>query len=199
MSLKLFDLKQHINDYIPLNEQEAQDQKVILQFMDQFENVLERSNEYAHITSSAFIVNENCNKALMIHHNIMKKWAWTGGHADGDSDLLAVALKEAKEETGVINIKPLTNQIASIDILPVRCHEKKNHYINTHLHLSIAYLLECDENQSLHICQDENSGVEWVDFDKINDEHFCEYDVYLYTKLINKAKLLKGKEVDYGD
>ena len=143
------------------------------------------------MTSSGFIVNPTFDKVLMIHHNIMKKWAWTGGHADGESDLLAVALKEAKEETGVKEIQPLSQQIASLDILSVSSHMKNNKYVNTHLHLSIAYLLICDENQSLKVCENENSGVAWIDMHKINPEHFSQHDVYLYQKLINKIQKYK--------
>jgi len=59
-----------------------------------------RDNEIAHITSSGFILNKSLDKALLIHHNIRNVWAWTGGHADGNSNLLEVAIQEAVEETG---------------------------------------------------------------------------------------------------
>ena len=57
------------------------------------DDVLVRDNEIAHITSSGFIVNKLRTKVLMIHHNIYNSWGWTGGHADGDEDLLYVAMK----------------------------------------------------------------------------------------------------------
>ena len=53
----------------------------------------------------------------MIHHNIYNSWGWTGGHADGDSDLIKVSIKEAKEETGIKEARPNNNDICSIDIL----------------------------------------------------------------------------------
>ena len=62
------------------------------------------------MTASGFIVNEARNKTLMVHHNIYNSWSWTGGHADGDSDLLAVALREAREETGIVNVTPLSRE-----------------------------------------------------------------------------------------
>ena len=184
--------KDDIKNYQPINEQEIQDQKVIIQLIEQSPHILTRDNYVAHITSSGFIMNPTLTKVLMIHHNIMKKWAWTGGHADGESDLLAVALKEAREETGVKVIQPLSSQIASLDILPVSSHFKNGCYVNTHLHLSVAYLLICDENQPLKICEKENSGVEWIDIDMINHQYFSEHDVYLYHKLIDRAQ----KEVE---
>ena len=89
------------------------------------DNILTRENAFAHLTSSGFILNENKDKVLMIYHNLYNSWAWTGGHADGEDDLLEVAIKEAKEETGVVNIHPLSTQIMSLDILPVWGHMKK--------------------------------------------------------------------------
>lgn len=181
--------KESIKNYRPINEQEAKDQEVILTYIDYFpENILKRDNAIAHITSSGFIMNTSFDKVLMIHHNILKKWAWTGGHADGENDLLKVALKEAMEETGVTNIQPLFHDIASLDILPVPSHQKRGKYVNTHLHLSVAYILICDEKQILKVCPDENTGVEWLSIEEINANHFDAYDCYLYQKLIHKAK-----------
>lgn len=183
-----------IEDYHPINEQERQDQKVILDYIRQFgKKVLLRDNEIAHITSSGFIMNQSLDKVLLVHHNIRKVWSWTGGHADGDEDLLHVAIKEAKEETGIHHIEPLTEKIAAIDIFPVFRHIKNNHFINCHLHLSIAYILIADEKEQVHICAGENSGVEWFSINQISKEYFDEDDVYLYQKLISFAhKLVKN-------
>ena len=179
-----------IKRYIPLDEQEKNDKKIILDFIENNENILLRENEVAHITSSGFIVNKNRDKCLMIHHNIYNSWAWTGGHADGDGDLLHVAIKEAKEETNIDEVKPISNEIASIDILSVNGHIKRGKYVSTHLHLSIAYLLEANENQHIEAKLDENSGVKWIDNDKVLDMVSEEHMKYLYQKLINKSKVL---------
>ena len=77
-----------IERYNPINEQEKKDKEIILDFINKNDNVLFRDNEIAHITSSGFIVNKSRNKTLMIHHNIYNSWGWTGGHADGNSDLI---------------------------------------------------------------------------------------------------------------
>ncbi len=61
----------------------------------------------------------------MIHHNIYKTWAWTGGHADGDPDLIHVAIKEAIEETGVKHFHVVSEEILSLDVLTVDGHIKK--------------------------------------------------------------------------
>lgn len=175
-----------IAEYQPVNEQEQQDKKVILNYIENYGNhVLLRENEIAHITSSGFIMNKNLDKVLLVHHNIRGVWSWTGGHADGDEDLLHVALKEAVEETGILDLHPLSNQIASIDILPVYGHVKRSRYVNAHLHLSIAYLLIAEEDSKVRICAEENSGVEWFPVAKFTNEYFDKNDVYLYHKLIS--------------
>lgn len=180
--------REAIEIYTPVNEQEIQDKKVILNYIEHFgPNVLLRDNEVAHITSSGFIMNKALDKALLVHHNIRNVWSWTGGHADGDEDLLYVSLKEASEETGIMNIQPLTDKIASIDILPVFGHVRKSNYVNAHLHLSIAYILITDESNEVRICPEENSGVEWFPIDKFTHQYFDKSDVYLYNKLISFA------------
>ncbi len=100
-----------IKNYIPHNEEEAQDKNVALLSISKFNNLLTRENPLIHVTSSGYIVNKNRTKVLMVHHNIYKTWCWTGGHADGDEDLLHVAIKEAKEETGVEDIRAITPEI----------------------------------------------------------------------------------------
>lgn len=181
--------KEAIERYKPINEQEASEKRVILDYINQYpHNILLRDNEFGHLTSSGFIMNKELTKTLMIHHNIYNTWAWTGGHADGDEDLLYVAIKEAKEETGVTKIEPLTNEIASIDILPVWGHVKKGKYVATHMHLSIAYILIADEEQELYINEAENSGVKWIDIEEM--KQYCKEEKMLpvYYKLIKRAK-----------
>ena len=178
-----------IKNYVPYNEQEKKDKELILNAISNYNNILDRECSIAHITSSGFIVNKSRTKVLMIHHNIYNSWGWTGGHADGDSDLIFVAIKEAKEETGIKNATPITNDICSIDILPVNAHIKRGKYVASHLHLSVAYILEADENDELFIKEDENSGVKWVDIDSVLDLTNEEHMKGVYKKLIYKSRV----------
>ena len=179
-----------IKRYNPCNEQEKSDKEIILNCINRFDDILTRDNKIAHITSSAFIVNKARDKVLMIHHNIYNSWSWTGGHADGEENLLAVAIKEAKEETGVKNIHPVTFDIFSLDILPVLGHIKRGRYVSAHLHLSVAYLVEVDENDILVVKEDENSGVKWIKIDELNKYISEPHMQKVYDKLISKIKLL---------
>ena len=177
-----------INNYIPKNKQETQDKKVILNYINSFPStVLLRDNEIAHITSSSLIINPAADKILMIHHNIRNTWSWTGGHADGNENLLEVAIKEAYEETGV-KATPISPEIASIDILSALGHIKNGAYVNSHLHLSIAYVLTADENDIPVVKPDENSAVKWFPVSALDGEPFTYRDAYLYTKLLQQAR-----------
>ena len=84
----------NIEKYIPYNEQEEQDKKVILALLNSNKNLLDRNTLEYHVTASSWIINQDYNKVLMVYHNIYDSWSWTGGHADNDSDLLNVAIKE---------------------------------------------------------------------------------------------------------
>ncbi|MSU01001.1 NUDIX hydrolase [Tissierella pigra] len=186
------DYIKQIVDFTPANQQEIQDKKVILDYIEQFpNNILLRENEFAHITSSGFIMNKSLDKVLMIHHNIRNTWAWTGGHVDGDSDFLYVAIKEAKEETGINTFTALTENIVSIDILPVFGHMRRNKYVSAHLHLSVAYILIASEEETLIVKEDENSDVSWFALDRFTEDYFDSKDVYLYKKLINRALFIR--------
>lgn len=181
-------LREQIEKYSPYNEQEINDKEMMLKYIDIFEDVLTRENKMCHFTASNWIVNKERTKVLMIYHNIYKSWAWTGGHADGDEDLLHVALKEANEETGLNNLKLLSNGIFGIQILTVDSHIKRGKFVPSHLHLDCCFLFETDENEVIRIKEDENSGVEWIDIDKAEEITNEEKMKPIYKKLNNKIK-----------
>lgn len=91
-------LIRQIENYPPFSEQEEKDKALILGWISNNENAFSRENTVAHITSSAWVVNKDRSKVLMVYHNIYNSWSWMGGHADGETDLLSVAIREVKEE-----------------------------------------------------------------------------------------------------
>lgn len=181
--------KQEIESYHPRSEQEYADKELILWLIGQFpDTILTRECRVAHISSSGFIVNEQRDKTLMAYHNIYRSWSWTGGHADGESELLPVALREAMEETGIQRVSPLSQEIAALDILTVPAHIKRGKFVSAHLHLSVAYLLVAPEDQPLTVKADENSGVRWLPADRIG-EYCSEPEMMpVYEKLIGRAR-----------
>lgn len=155
------DIRAEIEAYCPQNEQERRDKALILNFTAKNPDAFLRSNLIAHMTASAWIVNRARDRVLMVYHKIYHSWSWTGGHADGEEDLLSVALREAREETGIRHIHPVTGEIYSLEVLTVDGHEKRGEYVPSHLHLNVTYLLEADERDALRVCEEENSGVAW--------------------------------------
>ena len=149
--------------YVPQDAAEAGNKAMILEYLRLFpNNILTRDNQIAHLTASGFVVNGDGTKVLMAHHNLYRVWAWTGGHVDGEADFLAVALREAREETGVTHIRPLSDAVASLEILPVWGHVKRGRYVPSHLHLNVSYVLLADENDPLSVREGENTRVGWL-------------------------------------
>ena len=104
--------------------------------------------------------------------------------------MLALAIREVQEETGVHNVKPVSEDIYSLEILTVDGHEKRGEYVASHLHMNVTYLLMADESETLHICEDENSGVAWFTLDgalKASTEPW--FVERIYKKLNDKLPL----------
>ena len=185
------EIYEQIKAYRPWNEQERQDQAVILAFLERNPDAFYRSNLLAHMTASAWVVNPQRSKALMVYHRLYDSWSWTGGHADGEEDLLAVALREVREETGVQRLRPVTEDIYSLEVLTVDGHEKQGKYVPSHLHLNVTYLLEAEEDQPLRICEAENSGVAWFSLaDALSASTEPWFVERIYKKLNEKLKVL---------
>jgi len=155
---------EQIRSFRPCCEQEERDQDMILALCERHRDILTRENRAFHLTGSGLILNETRDKMLMVHHNIYRTWTWTGGHADGQEDLRAVALREAAEETGAAPglVGTILEEMASLDVIPVFGHVKNGAHVSAHLHLNAAWLLCVPESAGLAICEGENSGVAWV-------------------------------------
>ena len=182
-------LIRQIENYPPSNEQEEKDKALILGWISNNENAFSRENTVAHITASAWVVNKDRSKVLMVYHNIYNSWSWMGGHADGETDLLSVAIREVKEEAGISNVRPVSEEIFSLESLTVDGHVKRGSYVSSHLHLNVTYLLEADSEEHVSVKEDENSGVAWFSpeeaLKKSTEPWFVER---VYGKLVEKMK-----------
>lgn len=177
-----------IANFKPGSALEAADKETIQLFISKNPgNVLLRENKIAHLTSSSMIFNETMDKVLMIYHNIYQSWSWTGGHADGDEDLLAVAIREAQEETGIKQVKTCSDRIVSLDILPVFSHIKNNKPVSAHLHLSVAYVLKASEEEPVRSKPDENSGVMWIPIKNLTDYVSEPHVQVVYDKICDRV------------
>ena len=178
--MKREELLNQIAAYIPYNEQEAADRELILHWIQDHDDAFTRQNQVAHITASAWVVNRDRRKVLLVYHNI---------YADGETDLLAVALREVKEEAGIVNVRPVSPDIYSLESLTVDGHVKKGQYVSSHLHLNVTYLLEADSDEAVSIKEDENSGVAWFTPEEALAKSTEPWFVtHIYAKLIDKLK-----------
>ena len=181
-------LLETIQLYQPKNAQEQYDKLAMIDFINHHDNYLLRENLYCHFTSSAIIFNQSLDKVLFVYHNIYNSWSWVGGHNDGDEDSLHVAIKEAKEETGLTHVKPLSKGIAGIDTIYVMPHVKNGKHISDHLHFNITYLLQANDQEVIKIKPDENSGVKWFPLNDVFSVITEPRMIPIYQKLIQVAK-----------
>ena len=180
-------LKQDIENFVPYDEQEKMDKEQYLKFIDTFDDVLTRDNIYGHFSSSAFVVNKERTKMLAVYHIINDGWTYPGGHADGDSDLLSVAVREVEEETG-LKARVLEENIFAIQSAPVNGHVKRGKYVSAHIHFDVLYLLEADDNIKLSFRPDESKGVKWIDLKDATGNEIVNFARENIKKIIQKLK-----------
>jgi 8-oxo-dGTP pyrophosphatase MutT (NUDIX family) len=125
------------------------------------DNAFQRTHLPGHITGSAWVVNKNKDHTLLVHHTKLDKWVQPGGHADGDENVLQVALREAEEETGLKNFK-ITETIFDIDIHTIPARKD----FPEHQHYDIRYLMEADMNEPI-IVSEESHDVKWIAIDQL--------------------------------
>ena len=180
----------------PRTRELRKDLPLLLYHLKNTPDVLERKNNICHFTASAWVVSQDHHYVLMAYHNIYDSWAWLGGHADGETNLALTAKREALEESGLQDIRLVSEEPLSVEILTVNGHVKKGEYISSHLHLNVTYLLEADTNIPIACLPEENSAVAWIPIEEISkrssEPWFC---AHIYSKLCEKtAKLYPLKE-----
>ena len=150
-----------IKNYFPEDEQEIAYKARTLHFIEQNERCFERSLEIGHITASSWLLDNTGSKALLMHHAKLDIWCQLGGHCDGNSDILAVAIKEAQEESGIFNIFPLNQEIFDIDVhlIPAKGDIKE------HLHYDIRFLLQVRSQEQI-VSNNESKELRWITLEK---------------------------------
>lgn len=138
------------------------------------------------------MVNKDRTKMVVVYNIINDGWIYPGGHADGESDLLSVAVREVEEETG-LKAKVLDKNIFSIQAAPVKGHIKRGKYVPAHIHFDVLYLLEADDNEMLSFKDDESKGVKWIDFKDATNDEIVDFIRPTHKKTIEKLKSIYNK------
>jgi 8-oxo-dGTP pyrophosphatase MutT (NUDIX family) len=133
-----------------------------MQFVESNADCFERTLSSGHVTGSAWVVNGPGTHVLLTHHRKLDKWLQLGGHADGDSHVLNVALREAEEESGLV-CSPLATHIFDVDIhrIPARAHEPE------HFHYDCRFALQ--SHSEGFTVSDESHDLAWVRITEIAD------------------------------
>ena len=183
--------REQMKNYIPFNEEEESIKNYMLKWIDTFDDVLTRENEFGHFASSAFVVNKERTKMLVVYHNIYDAWIFPGGHADGEENLLSVAVREVEEETG-LKTKVLDDSIFAISASPIIGHIKRGKYVPAHTHLDVVYLLEANDKEMLVFREDESKGVKWITFEEAIGDNIVDFIRPVHKRLIEKLNKIES-------
>jgi len=157
---KLLDL---LEDYAVAHRDERSCVDAIRGLVESHSDCFERSCLPGHITASAWIVSADYQRFLLTHHRKLGRWLQLGGHADGDPDVEAVALREAQEESGMEHFEclPATAKCRVFDldvhVIPARPGEPE------HEHHDVRFLLVAAQDQPLQL-SDESNDLRWFDW-----------------------------------
>ncbi len=150
-------LIQMLQDYLPLDPEEVKFKKSMITFIEKNPDCFERTLQHGHITASSWLLNKDHSKALLLHHSKLNLWLQLGGHCDGDSNVLAVAIKEAQEESGISNITPVKTTIFDIDIHRIPANKKEKE----HFHYDVRFLLQVTSDEAV-VQNNESKELRWI-------------------------------------
>ena len=141
-----------LTNYTPFDEMERLHVLQISQFLKESTNAYDRSNLLGHVVADAWIVNPQRTHVVLLEHGLGKLWMAPGGHCDGNPDVFATAVREAEEETGLVNLKPLLDEkIFDVNVGIVPAREKEWGMEPPHLHFDICFAFEAPDNAPLKI------------------------------------------------
>lgn len=135
----------------------------LLDFVQNTPDCFCREHQAGHITGSAWLLNPAGDKALLTLHRKLRIWVQPGGHADGDPDVLRVACREAREESGICELSILNAEIFDVDIHTIPPHPATG--TPEHLHYDVRYLLQAQHEH--YTVSDESDALGWFTREEI--------------------------------
>jgi len=136
-----------------------------IDFVERHEDCFFRELWPVHVTGSTWVVNSRRDKVLLLHHKKLDQWFQPGGHADGDADILKVALKETSEETGLDPdyISLVSDNVFDVDIHTIQANTQDPR----HEHIDVRFLVEIDDSVVVP-GNDESHDVVWVSLNQVS-------------------------------
>lgn len=160
-------------------------------FVENHLDCFERFLIVGHVTGSALILDNPGERVLLTHHKKLGRWLQPGGHADGDEDVKRVAMKEAREESGLESLEFRQVGLLDVDIhtIPARTDEPE------HAHYDCRFLLQSAASDEF-VVSDESHDLAWVRMDKITDYTHEES----ILRMIRKAKrIMTADQIQQSD
>ena len=151
-----------LREYRPYDRHERDMYETLVRFVETESECFQRSLQTGHVTGSAWIVDPGRSRALLTHHHKLDRWLQLGGHADGDNNVLRVALREAHEESGLARVSPVSEDIFDVDVHPIPARDAEPR----HLHYDVRFLLEADADAPL-VVSSESKDLAWVSLSDI--------------------------------
>ena len=167
-----------LENYLVLYPNEKLTTQTMIDFFKKNQNCFERNNLRGHFTGSAWVLDESHSWIVMTHHRQLKLWLQPGGHADGNADLLDVAINETKEETGLKKLKIISDEIFDLDIQKIPQYKD----IPPHFHYDVRFLLETKRNSNQIKVSSESHDVAWIHKDNVLDKN----NEYSIKRMLNK-------------
>ncbi|MBX7246606.1 MAG: NUDIX hydrolase [Candidatus Sumerlaeaceae bacterium] len=159
------ELLEALRRFRPYDEAEARDCETIIQFVMSHDHPFDRAHLQAHLTASSLVVDGTGTRALFGFHRKLERWLQLGGHGEpGDRTALDAALREAREESGIAEIRPHPEAQGLVDLdvhlIPARGE------VPAHNHLDLRYILLAPDGLEPIHREDEHGEVRWFAWDE---------------------------------
>lgn len=167
--------------YKPTDQHDQCALNQIIDFVQSEPCCFQRECMQGHITASAWLLHPDGHQFLLTHHRKLRKWLQLGGHADGDNDVLGVALREAIEESGISEIMPISEEIFDVDVHVIPAYKN----VPAHNHYDIRFLLQA-KSPDYKTNDAESLNLSWF-----NEKTISELDIDLSVQRMCEKQLMK--------